>query len=127
MSAEGYGLNDPRAWLIDMNYHDISDSADKSWFARLDEKGYIDHLVSPEEIRGSIFIPPDTRARNRGEFIALCHKEPSVWSRIAVLNWDSVALNGYPYRIYFGEKNNPFLSQSSSLRKLYTDLNLKAD
>jgi proteasome accessory factor A len=117
MARGGYGIDDPRAYVVDMEYHNISTSPDKSWFARLDERGFIHHLVSEEEIRQAMTSAPQTRAQSRSDFIKFCYKDPGLRGAVRDVNWDSASVEGYPLQVCFGERHNPFLTESSTLQK----------
>ena len=127
MGREGFDLSSPQAWLIDMEYHNISNDPDQSWYARLDEGGYIKHLVSDEEVARAMTVPPLTRAKSRSDFLELIKANSHLWYQVAHFNWDGVRLVNNPGVVYFGEKNNPFIPTSSSVEKLCQDWNLKRD
>ena len=128
MSKYNFGLDDIRAWKIDMGYHDISSDPKKSWFALLEEEGKIKHLVSKEDIQKAILTPPETRAKSRGKFIRLAWEHRKLLNKIMYINWDAVCLQGNPPKYYpTGEISNPFATVSSSLENLYKELGLAAD
>ncbi|MBI4991816.1 MAG: proteasome accessory factor PafA2 family protein [Candidatus Harrisonbacteria bacterium] len=127
MKREGFELSDPQAWLIDMEYHNISNDPNLSWYARLEERGYIQHLVDEEEIVRTMLVPPPTRARCRGDLLELIKTNSRLWYQVTRFNWDGAKFNNYQDMIYFGEKDNPFVPTSSSIDKLCRDLNLKKD
>lgn len=131
MAQHNFGLNDFRAWRINMNYHNISPSPKESWFARLDEDGFIKHLVTEEEILKARFNTPPTRARSRAEFVKLCHQFPDILfeKRIVNMNWDSVGIKNFSdvdplYTVVFGEPADPFSCESNSLKELRLALSL---
>lgn len=125
MARGGYGLDDPRAYVVDMEYHNISTSPDKSWFARLDEKGFIRHLVSEEEVQRAMTSAPQTRAKCREDFIKFCYQDPRLRGAVRDINWDVAAVEGYPSPIFFGETHNPFLTSSSTLQSFFTHFSEK--
>lgn len=123
MNKHGYGLNDLRAWKIDLSYHNISNDPDQSWFTRLDNLGYIRHLASNEDIQSAIVNPPtDTRAFSRGRLISLACRYKSLRNDIQGLDWGRVHIGASGMNFYsFGEKDNPFSPLSSELEKLYLE------
>jgi len=119
MKAGGYGLEDPRAYVVNMEYHNISNSPEKSWFARLDEKGFIKHLVDEEEIVRAMISGPQTRAKCRSDFINFCLRNPALRSRARNVGWDCATVDGHPGPIIFGEKHDPFSTSSETLQKFF--------
>jgi hypothetical protein len=122
-----FDLSDNRAWRISQGYHALN--PEFSWFNRLDEAGYIHHLVSKEEIENAVFSPPNTRAKSRGEFIGLCHKNHWITKLLHHMDWDKVYFpkansDAQEKYICFGEPNDPFSPTSTSLedfKKAYKD------
>lgn len=126
MKKYGYGLNDLRAWKTDLSYHDISDDPNLSWFARLDNLGYIRHLVDDEDVRWAIENPPsDTRAFCRGRLVRLAAKYPDLARDIREINWASVNIfipNSKLSGAYnFGNEKDPFATLSPSLEKFLSE------
>jgi len=135
MQKHSFGLNDIRAWKINIGYHDISDDPQTSWFALLDESGWIEHLVDEKEIEKAAFAPPETRAKSRGKFIRLASENLALYDNVRNLNWDKVFLKGkprifnflgeLPIEIYnFGVRQDPFITVSPELEILYKELGL---
>jgi proteasome accessory factor A len=100
-----FDLNDPRAIQINMEYHNISDSPYESWFARLDEKGFIRHLVNQKDVRRAMVCAPMTRAHARSMFIKKCLSSRSFYHSVDQLDWDTARSNNCTY--LFGEKRDP--------------------
>lgn len=124
MDMHGYGLDDLRAWKLDLSYHDISDNPDQSWFARLDNFGYIRHLIESEDIDSAVTTPPaDTRAFSRGRFITFASQHPELSRFIARFDWSSVTITREKEikNYFFGEKDDPFAPVSRELEKLYLE------
>src|SRR3989344_1495621 len=119
MQREGYGLDDIRAWLLDMKYHNISPDPNQSVFAWLDEKGYIKHLVTEKAIQAAVYAPPETRAKSRGRLVSLAAKQLKLFYRINRLNWESVEFRNYKSAIYYGAKDNPLVTESAELENFY--------
>jgi proteasome accessory factor A len=65
MARKGVGFQDRRIHMLDLQYHDIR--KDKGIYYRLERDGYVDRLVSDDEIVRAMAEPPaDTRAYFRG-------------------------------------------------------------
>jgi len=126
MKKYGYELNE-EAWRIDRMYHNISSDPKESIFARLDDLGYIRHLVSKMDIENAVLVAPATRAQSRGDFIKKCWEHQKLKENILTMNWDKAVLskNIFPSQhAYFGEPLDPFSTQSSSLEQVYKILAL---
>lgn len=126
MKKHGYGLDDLRAWKTDLSYHDISDDPNRSWFARLDDLGYIRHLVDGKDIESAMKNPPsDTRALSRGRLIHLASGNESLRNAIKGLDWSVVTMYlNDPKEVgtyFFGEKGDPFSAVSPGLEKVYSE------
>ncbi len=100
------GLDDIRALKINRGYHDISVDPKQSWFALLDEAGWIKHLVGKPEIRRAMTVAPATRARSRGNFIKSCLKNSELRKSVKNLNWETAETADAIVR--FGYPDNPF-------------------
>ncbi len=130
MSQHNFDLGSVQALKINMGYHNISPSPKESQFARLDEDGYIKHLVGQEDIEKAKTIAPDTRAKSRGEFIKLLFNQykPLIKEQSGIdIDWGKVSLRVPGFEridIYFGEPDNPFTSYSSTLKKFRRKFNL---
>ncbi len=125
MRKYGFGLDDTRAWKIAMGYHNISSSPRQSWFAWLDECGYIRHLVSQKDIDRALKVPPNTRAKSRSEMIKWLLLKRSMRQRLIGLSWffaefeDDADYNNYRCQIiYFSDPNDPFSPAFDSAEKL---------
>lgn len=124
MEKHGYGLDDLRAWKTDLSYHDISDDPNLSWFARLDNLGYIRHLADSEDIKEAMENPPsDTRAFCRGRLIRLASQYPELRRDIRGIDWGSVSLlidgSKLSGSYHLGHKEDPFVTISTELEALY--------
>jgi proteasome accessory factor A len=65
MDRKGVGFDDQRIGLLDLQYHDLR--LDKGLYYRLEREGYVERLVTDEEIARAMDTPPtDTRAYFRG-------------------------------------------------------------
>ena len=124
MKEQGFGLDSLKAWHLDQEYHNISSNPKESWFARMDEAGLIRHLVTEKQIRRAMLHPPETRARTRGDLIALCLRNKTLAKKLEFLDWDMAGIKigkDISY-LYFGHPNNSFLPQKDPLEKLIKGL-----
>jgi proteasome accessory factor A len=65
MARKEVGFDDQRISMLDLQYHDLRQ--DKGLYYRLEREGYVDRLLTDEEIRRAVRVPPtDTRAYFRG-------------------------------------------------------------
>ena len=135
MSKYNFGLNDVRAWKIDMGYHDISTDPKQSWFALLEEEGRIKHLITKEDIKRAVYTPPETRAKSRGKLVRLAWENNKVREKIHWINWDAVVVKNNPSwfgrasspQHFFGERKDPFATISPELENLYKELGIEAE
>jgi Pup amidohydrolase len=81
--AEGLTWNDPWLQSLDLAYHDVA--LEQGLYYELVREGQMRRVVTEEEIREAIFMPPSgTRAFFRGRAVAKFDKD------IAGLQWDAV-------------------------------------
>jgi proteasome accessory factor A len=81
--AEGLTWTDPWLQSLDLAYHDVA--LDRGLYYELVRDGHMRRVVTEEEIRRAIFMPPEgTRAYFRGRAVAKFDKD------IASLQWDAV-------------------------------------
>ena len=82
-ARDGLGWASPRLHLVDLQYSDVR--LDKGLYNRLVARGSMRRLVSEEEVRAAITMPPeDTRAYFRGRCLERYPAE------VAAASWDSV-------------------------------------
>lgn len=124
MREQGFGLDSLKAWHLDQEYHNISSNPRESWFARMDEAGLIKHLVAEKQIRQAIIRPPETRAKTRGDFVALCLRDKGLAKRLELLDWDlaEIKIGNRNGSLYFGHPDNSLLPQDKPLGKLLREL-----
>jgi proteasome accessory factor A len=80
---DGLGWDAPKLQLVDLQYADLRPS--KGLYHRLLQRGSMERLVDPAEVRSAVDNPPeDTRAYFRGR----CLEKYA--DRIAAASWDSV-------------------------------------
>jgi proteasome accessory factor A len=83
MAKKGCDWSDPRVAMMDLQYHDIR--VDKGLYYALERGGYVEKLVSQEELTRALEEPPtDTRAYFRGMCLRKFPKE------VYAASWTSV-------------------------------------
>jgi proteasome accessory factor A len=83
MAKKGCDWSDPRVSMMDLQYHDIR--VDKGLYYALERGGYVEKLVSQEELTRALEDPPsDTRAYFRGMCLRRFPKE------VYAASWTSV-------------------------------------
>jgi proteasome accessory factor PafA2 len=83
MAKKGCGWDDPRISMMDLQYHDLR--LDKGLYYALERGGYVERLVSQEELDRVLDSPPqDTRAYFRGMCVKKFPKE------VYAASWTSV-------------------------------------
>ena len=81
-------LGDPRAHLVDLNYHDVD--PERGLFFRLERRGLTERMVSDKAIDRAISKAPETtRARLRGAFV----KRAQERRRDFTVDWVHLKLN----------------------------------
>ncbi len=86
MARKGIGFDDQRISMLDLQYHDIR--RDKGIYYRMEREGYVDRLLSDDEILWAAGHPPtDTRAYFRG----MCLQK--FGAQVYGASWSSVLLD----------------------------------
>lgn len=83
MKRKGCDWTDPRISMMDLQYHDVR--MDKGLYYTLEQKGYVERVVSPQELSHAMeYPPPDTRAYFRGMCVKKFAKEVygASWSSV---------------------------------------------
>ena len=111
IEAKGTTWNDPRVFMLDLQYHDIRRS--RGLFYLLERAGAAERLFTDEEIDyAKNEPPPDTRAKMRGEFIKLAREHSIQYD----LDWSNIRLgNLLNVRVIC---NNPFESDTEKVAEL---------
>ena len=111
IDKKGTGWNDPRVFMMDLQYHDIQ--RDRGLYYLLERAGAVERLFSDEEVdHAKTEPPPDTRARMRGEFIKLARENSIQYD----LDWSNIRLgNLLNVRVIC---NNPFESDTEKVAEL---------
>ncbi len=111
IEKKGTGWNDPRVFMMDLQYHDIQ--RDRGLYYLLERAGAVERVFDDESVdRAKTEPPPDTRARMRGEFIKLARQNSIQYD----LDWSNIRLgNLLNVRVIC---NNPFESDTEKVAEL---------
>ena len=108
-------LASPRVALVDLAYHDISQSS--SLFYLLQRRGMAERVVDDESIETATNVPPaTTRARLRGAFI----KRAKERKRDYTVDWVHLKLNDQAQRTVLCK--DPFKSRDERVERLIASL-----
>ena len=111
IERKGTGWNDPRVFMMDLQYHDIQ--RDRGLYYLLERAGAVERVFDDAAVdRAKTEPPPDTRARMRGEFIKLARENSIQYD----LDWSNIRLgNLLNVRVIC---NNPFESDTEKVAEL---------
>jgi proteasome accessory factor A len=85
-TRKGIGFDDQRVSMLDLQYHDLR--MDKGLYYRLEREGMVERLLSDEEIRRAMRLPPtDTRAYFRGTCVR------RFGAQVCGASWTSILLD----------------------------------
>ena len=116
MSRKEVGFDDQRISMLDLQYHDLR--LDKGLYYRLEREGYVERLLSDEEIDRATSVPPtDTRAYFRGTCL---QKFPQ---HVYGASWTSVLLDTGEASV----KRIPMAEPTRGTRKLVGDILERSD
>jgi proteasome accessory factor A len=108
-------LTHPRVALIDLSYHDVSQS--RSLYYILEHRDAVDRIVTDEEITEAVNTPPQTtRARLRGAFIRRAKER----KRDYTVDWVHLKLNDQAQRTVLCK--DPFKSRDDRVERLIASL-----
>ena len=111
----GLDLADPRVALVDLQYHDVSQS--RGLYYTMQHRGMVETLVTEAEIHHAVENPPSTtRARLRGEFIRRAKER----RRDYTVDWVHLKLNDQSQRTVLCK--DPFKSHDERVEKLIASL-----
>jgi len=114
-AKNGIDLGDPKAQLIDLQYHDILRS--RGLFNKLQERGMVERVCLESDIEMAMDVPPQTtRARLRGEFI----KAAKAKNREYTVDWVQLKLNDQAQRTVLCK--DPLKSRDERVEKLIASL-----
>jgi proteasome accessory factor A len=90
MEKKECGWDDPRIFLMDLQYHDVSRS--RGLYYVLEKMDMAEKVVEEEDIQRAMNEPPQTtRAKIRGDFIRFAREK----NRSYTVDWTYLKLNGY--------------------------------
>jgi proteasome accessory factor A len=108
-------LGDPRAQLIDLQYHDLV--TDRGLFNKLQAHGLVETICSEVDVLTAMDTPPQTtRARLRGEFIRAAKER----KRDYTVDWVHLKLNDQAQRTVLCK--DPFKSRDERVERLIASL-----
>jgi proteasome accessory factor A len=111
----GLELGDPRAQLIDLQYHDVVRS--RGLFYKMQSRGLVERVCTDADILEAMDVPPQTtRARLRGEFIRAAKEK----KRDYTVDWVHLKLNDQAQRTVLCK--DPFKSRDERVEKLIASL-----
>ena len=111
LAKKGTGWNDPRVFMLDLQYHDIR--VNRGLYYLLERKGAVERMLTDDEVIKAKTEPPhDTRAKMRGEFIKLARQNSIQYD----LDWSNIRLgNLLNVRVIC---NNPFETDTEKVAEL---------
>jgi proteasome accessory factor A len=90
VDKKGCGLDDPRVFLMDLQYHDVKRT--RGLYYLMESRDMIERIVDEEAIQRAMSVPPQTtRAKVRGDFIRFARAK----NRSYTVDWTYLKLNGY--------------------------------
>ncbi len=90
VEKKGCGMDDPRVFLMDLQYHDVKRT--RGLYYLLDGRGLTERVVDEEAVQRAMSVPPQTtRAKVRGDFIRFARAK----NRSYTVDWTYLKLNGY--------------------------------
>jgi proteasome accessory factor A len=111
----GIDLGDPRAQLIDLQYHDLV--RDRGLFNKLQNHGLVESVCAESDVLTAMDTPPQTtRARLRGEFIRAAKER----KRDYTVDWVHLKLNDQAQRTVLCK--DPFKSRDERVERLIASL-----
>ena len=114
-AKNGLDFGDPKAQLIDLQYHDILRT--RGLFNKLQERDMVERVCLESDIETAIDVPPQTtRARLRGEFI----KAAKAKNREYTVDWVQLKLNDQAQRTVLCK--DPLKSRDERVEKLIASL-----
>jgi len=108
-------LGDPRAALLDLQYHDVSQT--RGVFYLMQRNGLVERILNDADIETAVDQPPQTtRARLRGEFV----RQAKERKRDYTVDWVHLKLNDQAQRTVLCK--DPFLAQDERVDALIESL-----
>jgi proteasome accessory factor A len=116
MTRKDVAFDDQRISMLDLQYHDLR--VDKGLYYRLERDGYVERLLTDEEIRRAMCAPPtDTRAYFRGTCL---RKFPT---QVYGASWTSILLDSGESTV----KRIPMIEPMRGTRKLVGEILERSD
>ncbi|NJD69056.1 MAG: proteasome accessory factor PafA2, partial [candidate division NC10 bacterium] len=116
IGRKGCSFDDQRVFMLDLQYHDLR--RDKGLYFTLERQGYVERIVTDEEILLAITTPPaDTRAYFRGTCL---QKYPD---EVYGASWSSVIFDTGEATV----KRVPMVDPLRGTRKLAAELLDRSD
>ena len=114
-SKNGLELGDPKAQLIDLQYHDVVRT--RGLFYKMQDRDLVERMCSDADIVEAMDVPPQTtRARLRGEFIRVAKEK----KRDYTVDWVHLKLNDQAQRTVLCK--DPLKSRDERVEKLIASL-----
>jgi proteasome accessory factor A len=114
-TKNGLVLGDPKAQLIDLQYHDVVRS--RGLFYKMQERRLVERMCTDNDILEAMDVPPQTtRARLRGEFIRAAKEK----KRDYTVDWVHLKLNDQAQRTVLCK--DPLKSRDERVEKLIASL-----
>ena len=111
----GISLGDPRAALLDLQYHDVN--RDRGLFYRMQDRNLMERTTTDREVAQAVEVPPATpRARLRGDFIRRAKDR----RRDYTVDWVHLKLNDQAQRTVLCK--DPFKAEDDRVQKLIDSL-----
>jgi proteasome accessory factor A len=90
IEKKGCGWDDPRVFLIDLQYHDVKRT--RGLYYLMEGQDLTEKIVDEEVVQRAMSVPPQTtRAKVRGDFIRFARAK----NRSYTVDWTYLKLNGY--------------------------------
>jgi proteasome accessory factor A len=90
VTNKGCGWDDPRVFLMDLQYHDVKRT--RGLYYLMELRGMTERVVDEDAVQRAMSVPPQTtRAKVRGDFIRFARAK----NRSYTVDWTYLKLNGY--------------------------------
>jgi proteasome accessory factor A len=90
VARKGCGWDDPRVFLMDLQYHDVKRT--RGLYYLMELRGMTERVVDEDAVQRAMSVPPQTtRAKVRGDFIRFARAK----NRSYTVDWTYLKLNGY--------------------------------
>ena len=108
-------LGDPRAALLDLQYHDVNQN--RGVFYLMQSNGLVERILDDNDVETAIEQPPQTtRAKLRGDFVRQAKEK----KRDYTVDWVHLKLNDQAQRTVLCK--DPFLAQDDRVEALIDSL-----